>query len=30
MIVLEAAAGALGADYSIMPRDTCEAVGLAR
>jgi hypothetical protein len=29
MIFLEAAAEALRADYSIMPHDTCEAVGLA-
>jgi hypothetical protein len=30
MIFLEAAAEALNADYSIMPHDTCEAVGLAQ
>jgi hypothetical protein len=29
MTFLEAAAEALQADYSIMPRDTCEALGLA-
>jgi hypothetical protein len=30
MIFLEAAADALRADYSIMPRDTCAAFGLAQ
>ena len=30
MIFLEAAAAALRADYSIMPRDTCGALGLAQ
>jgi hypothetical protein len=29
MIFLEGAAEALRADFSIMPRDTCEALGLA-
>jgi hypothetical protein len=30
MTFLEGAAEALSADYSIMPRDTCEALGLAQ
>jgi hypothetical protein len=30
MTFLEAAAGALRADYSAMPRHTCEALGLAQ
>jgi hypothetical protein len=30
MTFLEAAADALSADYSIMPSDTCEALGLAQ